>query len=87
MGLLIIGAAESRPPKYKCLCCNTAVFYEGEDRAYERHVVACSAKHEEEMREQSPREKTAHFLGRGDTELEGWVRKHRGLILEGRKQM
>lgn len=87
MGLLIIGAAESRPPKYKCLCCKAAVFYDGEMGAYEDHVVRCSAKHEETMHERSPREMTAHFLGRGDPELEGWVRKHKGLILEGRKQM
>lgn len=91
MGLIVvIGGRAQDAPKYRCLCCNDAVFYDGEEAAYERHVVACSERHDEAMRAESWRAKVPGIFDpdvSGDVELERWVRLNRGALLEGRKKL
>lgn len=91
MGLLIIGAGSERDPKYRCLCCpEQVVFYEGEERAYEQHVVACARRHDEGLRAQSLRVKVPGIFDpfvSGDVEFGVWVRANRRALIEGRLKM
>lgn len=89
MSLLIV-RDNAREPRYRCLCCDDAIFYEGEETAYERHVVACSNRHDEELRGRSLRVKAPGIFDpfqSGDVELERWIRVNRGLLLEGRRTL
>ncbi len=89
MGLIVV-RHNDREPAYRCLCCSDGIFYEGEERAYEQHVVLCSKRHDEEMRAQSLREKAPHIFDpgvSGDVELDRWVRVHREALLEDRLRM
>ena len=87
MGLLIIGASEDRPKLATCLDCDTP-FYVGEERAYEQHVLLCSARHEDEMRAASLREREPGIFGEGpEPDLERWVKVNAKKIIEGRLKM
>lgn len=89
MGLIVvINGREREEPRYRCLCCNDADFYEGEERAYETHVVACANRHDEELRAQSMRARAPGIFDpnvSGDVELERWYRRNLPLLREGRK--
>lgn len=88
--MLIVVRHNAREPRYRCLCCDDAVFFEGEERAYESHVIACSRRHEAEMRGTSLRVKAPGIFDpdvSGDVEYGRWVRQHRGMLLEGRLTM
>jgi hypothetical protein len=90
MGLIVVTQDDGRKPRYKCLCCEVAVFFEGEETAYERHVVACSNRHDLEMRSMSLRVKVPAIFDpneSGDVEFGRWVRRHRRALLEGRLKM
>ncbi len=57
---------------------------------YERHVVRCSKRHEEELRARSWRVKNPYLFDPnvvGDVEFERWVQANRKAILDGRKKM
>jgi hypothetical protein len=88
VGLIVI-TRDDRPPRYRCLACRT-MFREGEETAYERHVVACSAQHDEELRADSVRTRMPGLFDpfvSGDVEFGRWVRANRGLLLEGRRKL
>lgn len=91
-GLLILSAGRhGEPPRYRCLCCpERVVFYAGEEAAYEAHVVACSRRHEDELRQLSIRARDPELfdpLVSGDVEFQAWVRANRKALLEGRRRM
>jgi hypothetical protein len=89
MGLIVVRRNE-REPRYRCLCCDDAVFFEGEERAYESHIVSCSRRHDERMRAESWREKAPGIFDpfrSGDVELDRWIRQNRAMLLEGRKTL
>lgn len=88
MGLIVITRGGG-PPRYRCLGCQTT-FRAGEETAYERHVVACSAQHDEELRADSVRTRMPGLFDpdvSGDVEFGRWVRVNRGLLLEGRRRL
>lgn len=90
MGLIVVTKDDGRQPRYKCLCCGTAEFYEGEETAYEQHVVACSNRHEAELRSMSLRVKAPGIFDpdeSGDVEFGRWVRANRKALLEGRLRL
>lgn len=90
MGLLVVVRNNAREPKYRCLCCNDAVFFDGEERAYETHVVLCANRNDEELRGESWRVKAPGIFDpnvSGDVELDKWIRKHRALLLEDRLKL
>jgi len=89
MGLIVI-RRNAGAPRYRCLCCNDAVFFAGEESAYEAHVVACSRRHDEEMRAQSLRAKAPGIFDpfqSGDVEFGQWIRRHRAELIEGRRKL
>lgn len=76
-GLIIPSSLEPRVPKFECLVCGEAVFYEDELSAYERHVARCAEEHRDEiqaasMRHEGPFAEDAGF----DVEHERWARQH-----------
>lgn len=91
-GLIIPSHAQIHDiePKYVCrvpsgdgrLCGHP--FWEGEERQYEKHVIACAEENAEyiamyrEQRQPFPGEKS---------DLEQWVEEHGIEIIEGRKKM
>jgi uncharacterized C2H2 Zn-finger protein len=88
MGLTVVRMSPGEP-KFRCLVCQ-AVFYEGEHRAYERHVVGCAQRNEAELRAMSLRERAPALFDperSGDVELGKWIRLHRTELLEGRKKL
>ena len=93
--LIIVGdVGEARTPKYRCLICKArgerSVFYEGEERAYERHVARCYDANEAELRMQSMREKAPGLFDpnrSGDVELGQWIRQHRQSLIRGGKKL
>lgn len=90
MSLLVVVRHNHREPKFRCLACNEWVGYEGEERAYEAHVVACANRHDAELRAQSMREIAPKVWDpnvSGDVEFERWVRQYRVPLLEGRMKM
>lgn len=89
MGLIVVTSNKDRVPRYRCLACDT-VFYVGEETFYERHVVACSAKHDEQLRADSLRTRMPGIFDpfvSGDVELERWYRRNLPLLREGRKTL
>jgi hypothetical protein len=89
MGLIVIRHNE-REPAYRCDCCADGVFFEGEERAYETHVVLCSMRHDAELRGESLRVKAPGIFDpeqSGDAELDRWVRRHRVALLEDRMRI
>lgn len=79
-------------PRYQCLCCE-ALFFEGEERAFERHVAGsastpgCAERNAERMDAESLRAKAPGIFDpnkSGDVELERWVRRNRTALLEDR---
>lgn len=90
MSLLVVVRHNAREPKYRCLCCKEWVGYEGEQRAYETHVVACADRRDEELRAESWRVKAPGIFDpnvSGDVELDKWVRRNRALLLEDRLKL
>ena len=88
MGLTVI-RMDPGEPRYRCLVCQ-AVFYDGEHRAYERHVVACAEQNDEALRGMSLRSKAPALFDpfvSGDVERGQWIRAHRDALLEGRKKL
>ncbi len=89
MGLIVIRRNEGTP-RWRCLCCNDTVFFEGEQRAYEAHVIACSRRHDAEMEAESWRKKIPGIFDpfqSGDVEFGRWISANRGLLLEGRRKL
>lgn len=89
MGLIVV-RVNAREPRWKCLCCGDAEFYDGEQAAYERHVVLCSVRHDAEMRGESLRAKIPGIYDpfeSGDVELGRWIGRHRALLLEDRLKL
>ncbi len=76
-------------PAYGCVACD-AVFYKGEETAFERHVIRCSDENFEEMRAESLRAKAPGLFDpnvSGDVEFGKWVRRNRKALIEGRLKM
>ncbi len=89
MGLIVV-RHNDREPAYRCLCCSDGIFYEGEERAYEGHVILCAKRHDAEMEAESLRSKAPAIFDpfvSGDVELDRWVRVHREELLEDRKRI
>jgi hypothetical protein len=93
MGLVVVVKGklqDAGAPRYRCECCpERTPFWDGEERAFERHVVACAAEHDEQLRALSLREQMPAILDpqrSGDTEFERWIRAHRDALLKGRKK-
>lgn len=83
------------PPQWICLVCLTP-FFEGEERAFERHVAGspstpgCAEREEARLRDLSLRERMPAIfdpLQSGDVDLELWIQKHRQALLEDRKKL
>lgn len=91
MGVVILGLVPDREPKYQCLCCpEKTVFYEGEERAYELHVIGCSKRHDAELRGQSLRVQAPLIFDpdvSGDVEFARWVRANRAALINGRMRL
>lgn len=94
MGLVVVVKGQVQDagrPRYRCECCpERTPFYDGEERAYERHVVACSARHDAELRAESWRERAPAIFDperSGDVELGRWIRRNREALLEDRKKL
>ena len=88
--VLIVVRNNAREPKYRCLCCNDGVYFEGEEGAFHRHVVKCSARNDEAMRAQSLRVKAPGIFDpdqSGDVDVERWVRKHKAALREDRLKL
>jgi hypothetical protein len=90
MSLLVVVRHNAREPKFRCLSCNEWVGYEGEERAYETHVVACAQRNEEALRGRSLRSIAPKVFDphvSGDVEYVQWVRQYRVPLLQGRMKM
>lgn len=91
-GLIIPSHAQIHdiPPKYVCrvpaedgrLCGKP--FWEGEERAFERHVVSCAEENAGAI--QRFREKNQPISGE-KSDLEEWVDENKSLLVEGRKRL
>lgn len=77
-GLIIPSQVASvRAPKFECMVCGQARFYEDELAAYERHVAKCSEQHEDAIAAASPRSEGPFSDDAGfDVELEAWAKRH-----------
>lgn len=90
-GLLIVVRDPRREPKYECNVpgCD-AVFYDGEMRAWERHVVDCAERNEEAVAMQSLRNRDPGLFDPlspdyvGDADLLRWIRQNEKAIIDGR---
>jgi hypothetical protein len=94
MGLIVVvngREQDAGKPRYRCECCpERTPFWDGEERAYERHVVACSQRHDEEMRGESLRVKAPGIFDpeqSGDVEFGKWIRQNREALLEDRMML
>ncbi len=88
-GLIVVIGGQERRPRYRCMACDV-VFYDGEERVYERHVVACSEVHDAELRAMSVRQRDPAIFDpqvSGDVELGQWIKRHREALLEDRKKL
>lgn len=98
-GLIIPrNVASVRANVYFCTVCSAERLEAGEEPVgftadeagkYQRHVVDCAAKHEEQLRAMSLRETAPGIFGNEgwDTELEQWVRDNRDALKEGRLKL
>ncbi len=81
-----------RVPKFKCLVptpdgpCGT-LFYPGDERRYERHVVACAERHDREIQAIVDHNRELSLPDIQDVEFERWVQKWAPEIMEERKKM
>lgn len=91
-GLVIPSHAQIHdiPPKYVCrvpaedgLLCGKP-FWEGEERAFEKHVVACAQENAGAI--ERYRAKRAPISGE-KSDLEQWVDENKDLLIEGRKKL
>jgi hypothetical protein len=98
-GLIIPGGGSLHPylrdELYYCAVCASERRAQGDDplgftkaeaEQYQRHVVDCAARHEEELRGLSLREQAPGVFGDEgwDVEQERWIKEHAEQILEGR---
>jgi hypothetical protein len=91
---LIVVRDPHRTPKFKCMVpdCD-AVFYDGEMKAWESHVVSCAERNREKVELQSVRNRDPELFNplhpnyQGDLDLSRWIREHQQAIIEGRKRM
>lgn len=79
---------------YYCQACLTTgretVFYEGEEVAWRRHVIACAERNEQDLQEHSMRVKAPYLFDpavAGDVDLYNYVQRHGREIMEGRKKL
>jgi hypothetical protein len=88
MGMLEVVRHNAGAPKYVCRLCHQP-FFDGEHRAYERHVVGCSTANEQRLIEQSIKQRLPELYGdeAGDPELERWVDRHRTALQEKRMRI
>lgn len=84
MGLIVVTNNEDREPAFRCMACDMP-FFEGERTFYHRHVVACSAKHEPQMRAESIRERAPELVALDEYDV--WIRRNRAELIEGRKKL
>lgn len=91
---LIVVRDASRRPRYVCRICHMrgerSVFYDGEETAYERHVVACANRHEDELRSRSARVISPALFDpdqSGDVEFGRWIFDNREALIEGRLKL
>lgn len=94
MGLVVVvngQVRDARRPRYRCECCpERTPFFDGEERAYEQHVIACSSRHDAQLREQSWRVKAPGIFDphvSGDVEFGQWIRRYRAELIEGRRTL
>lgn len=83
-GTIIMPSSVQRSVAFRCLLCGKP-FFDGEERAYQRHAVDCSS--DEDKLDRTRREAAGLLHGIGDEEYEAWVRLNRQAILEGRVRM
>lgn len=101
-GLIIPGSGSLHPylreEVYYCACCSgeriadgldPLGFTRGEAEQYQRHVVDCAARHEDELRDRSLRQKAPGIFGEEgwDGEFEQWVRDNADALKEGRLKL
>lgn len=77
-----VQSVEPRPFICRVPSCRAALT----GREYERHVVECSKRHEDELRDLSVRERVPWLTGPLDPELDEWIRDNRDAVVEGRKR-
>lgn len=85
------------PGEHKTLRCMTpgcgAEFLEDQRRKWELHCVGCAEQHREEVLSQTVKHRAPDLFDKasaeynGDTDFEGWVRRNRKAIAEGRLKM
>lgn len=89
VGRLIVVRHGARETEFLCRICK-AEFTKDETSAFERHVNACYAANEAELRGKSLREKAPGIFDperSGDVELGKWIKRHRDALLEDRKKL
>lgn len=86
--LIVISRDPQREVKYRCIPCGTE-FYDGEEKRYERHVVACAAGEKGARMQQASWRRKAPGLfdpqheGTHDVEFERWVKAHKDPLIRG----
>lgn len=91
---LIVARDSDRKAFGYCRVCamrgERTIFYEGEERAMEKHVAACSHRHEAELRQRSMRVRAPGIFDperSGDVEKGHWISANREALVEGRKKL
>lgn len=88
MGLIVVRVDPGRVIG-GCVACD-AVFYEGEDRAWARHVDDCSERNREALMAHSLRAQAPALFDpevSGDVEYGKWISRHRAALIDGRMKM
>lgn len=88
-GLIIPSSvADREPPVFFCAVCKEG-FGKSKAADYQRHVVACAERHEDDLRAMSPRAKAPGIFGDEgwDVEFEQWVRDNKRGIIDGKVKM
>jgi hypothetical protein len=70
-----------------CRICKAVYWLPGEQRAFDRHVVDCFDRNEQEVRDRSLRIKNPLLfdpLGEGGDDLAQWMRRNRQAVLDGK---
>jgi hypothetical protein len=86
---LLVVRDKSRRVAFRCHLCESR-FYDGELRAFERHVAGCADAREQQIRESSLRSKAPALYDTqfgGPVDLRDWVKANRQAIIEGRKRL
>lgn len=94
VGRLIVVRDKARRPKFRCMVPDCgAVFYDGEERAYERHCIGCAERNHTKVVAQSVRHRAPdlfdelHPSYNGDLALQRWIARNRDAVIEGRKKL